>query len=195
MSNGNENLTVSEIRELIITALRSIKRNGIEDLIKFLEDSDFFDAPSSIKYHSNFKGGLAVHSWKVFTLLKYKVGMYQKLKGKYTEDNIIICGLLHDICKVNYYKRITDNEGKQWKIDDKLPLGHGEKSVIVISQFIKLEPCEMLAIRWHMLGLDPGIHFNYPSGYPYKTAVNTEPLVCLLYTADFESTIILETFS
>jgi len=96
---------------------------------------------------------------------------------------------------INYYK----NGGEEpeytkgsYKVNDQFPMGHGEKSVILLQQFIKLEDFEMLAIRWHMSSFDAGIHFNYPSGYPFRAAVEKSPLVTLLATADMEASNILE---
>ena len=45
--------------------LRSTHRKGIEDLITFLNESDFFTAPCSVKFHLACKGGLASHTVNV----------------------------------------------------------------------------------------------------------------------------------
>jgi len=78
-----------------------------------------------------------------------------------------------------------------WDVDDKFPIGHGEKSVIILQRFIKLTDEEALAIRWHMV-MDPSIHFNYPYGYPYNASVKEYPLVTLLQTSDMEASQVLE---
>ena len=75
---------------------------------------------------------------------------------------------------------------------DELPLGHGEKSVIMLTSYILITNAEACAIRWHMLAFDAGIHFNYPSGYAYKSAMESHALVTLLATADIEASNILE---
>ena len=91
------------MKEQFLELLRTVKRDGIEDLINFLEKSDFFKAPASTRFHGNFEGGLAEHSMKVYEILKHKVE--NNIKGvKIPEESIIIIGLLHDICKTNFYK-------------------------------------------------------------------------------------------
>jgi len=80
-----------------------------------------------------------------------------------------------------------------YRIEDQLPLGHGEKSLYLITRYIDLTDEEAAAIRWHMVAFDAGIHFNYPSGFPFREAVKKYPLVTLLFTADFEASNILET--
>ena len=79
-----------------------------------------------------------------------------------------------------------------YKVDDQLPLGHGEKSVSILQDFVKLTPEEKVAIRWHMQAFDAGIHFQYPSGYAFREAADKYPLVTLLFTADLEASQILE---
>lgn len=78
-----------------------------------------------------------------------------------------------------------------YKVQDQFPMGHGEKSVSILQDYIWLNPEEKLAIRWHQCAFDPGIHFNYPSGYPFREAAKI-PLVVLLFTADYEASQILE---
>ena len=79
-----------------------------------------------------------------------------------------------------------------WSIDDKLPLGHGEKSLSILQNFIKLTEVEKLAIRWHMGATEPGTHFDYPTGYAFRAAMEKHPLVTLLFTADLEASQVLE---
>ena len=79
-----------------------------------------------------------------------------------------------------------------WGVDDKLPLGHGEKSLFLIGKFLQLTDPEAAAIRWHMLAFDPGIHFNYPSGYAFRAAADKYPLVPLLFAADYLSSQLVE---
>jgi hypothetical protein len=79
-----------------------------------------------------------------------------------------------------------------YTVQDQLPLGHGEKSVSILQDFIPLTDVEKLAIRWHMANFDAGVHFNYPSGYAYRAATEVHPLVTLLFTADLEASNIVE---
>jgi hypothetical protein len=77
-------------------------------------------------------------------------------------------------------------------VEDQLPLGHGEKSLYVLREFIELTVDEALAIRWHMSTFDAGIHFDYPSGFPYREAVKRSKLVTIIQLADIEATNLVE---
>jgi len=79
-----------------------------------------------------------------------------------------------------------------YSVVDQLPLGHGEKSLSILQDFIKLTEPEKLAIRWHMGATEPGTHFDYPTGYAFRAAMERHPLVTLLFTADLEASQIME---
>lgn len=131
----------------------TIRRDGIDDLMAWLESTDFYSAPSSTRYHGAEPGGLVAHSIAVYNHLKQK-------QTDETDETIAIVSLFHDLCKCNFYKqtfRNVKNEvtGKWEKvpaydIDDKFPLWHGEKSMFTIMKFMHLTDEEALAIRWHM---------------------------------------------
>jgi HD superfamily phosphohydrolase YqeK len=190
----------NEILKIINEDLKDVE--GIENLIGYLENgTDFFTAPASTIFHGNGDGGLAEHSLNVYHLLVEEA----KISGlEYPQRTLAICGLFHDICKINYYKKSwkwdkehKDKTGEWRKIDayeveDNFPVGHGEKSVIMLQRFIKLTDEEILAIRWHMGCFSPGVHFNYPDGYAYKRAQEMSKLVTLLFMADLKATKILE---
>ena len=140
-----------------------IKREGADKLLAFLdsEGSDFFTAPASTRYHGNFEGGLLRHSLNVYECLKDILDRprVKELYGiSYSEESIAIAALLHDLCKVNFYKESTRNvkENGVWvakpcyTIDDQLPYGHGEKSVYIASGYMRLTRDEAFAIRYHM---------------------------------------------
>ena len=171
------------MKEEFIKLLRETNREGIEELIDFLNKSDFFEAPASTRFHGCYKGGLLEHSMKVYEILKTK-----------TEDSpsVKIIALLHDICKANFYKvdyRNAKNEQGVWEkvpyytIDDTIPYGHGEKSVMMISEFIKLTPEERYAIRWHMGFTEPKELYS-TIGAAYKKY----PVALLVHEADLEAT-------
>lgn len=194
-------INIEQNKKKIIDLLESVaaKRPGIDYLVNFIENkSDFFHAPCSTQFHLSCEGGLAQHSLDVYCLLFEKCSRYAD-KLDVEKDSIIITGLMHDICKANFYaiekKWIKINnkwvEKEIYVVKDRLPLGHGEKSVIVIQKYISLHDKEMLAIRWHMGAFEAGIHFNYPSGYAFKEAAKY-PLVTLLFTADYEASQIIE---
>lgn len=173
-------------KERFIGLLKEIKRDGIEKLISNLEKSDFFTAPASTQYHDSVKGGLCKHSLNV----------YEKLTAvdipNTSMESMILVALLHDVCKIGFYKvssRNVKNEKGLWEsvpyysIDDSLPLGHGEKSVIMLLQDIKLTVEEMMAIRWHMAGYEPKENYNALS-----KAFSEFPLALELHIADMRAT-------
>jgi hypothetical protein len=170
------------MKEEYINLLKGINREGMDKLIEFLENSDFFIAPASTRYHGAWEGGLLAHSMKVYEILKTK-----------TEDSdaVKIVALLHDICKTNFYKtdfRNVKNNGvweqvPYYTVEDTIPYGHGEKSVMMISEFIKLTPEEKYAIRWHMGFTEPKELYG-TLGQAYKKY----PLALLTFEADLEAT-------
>ena len=143
------------MKDKILTELCSIERfNG--KMKNYLNESDFFTAPASASHHLAVLGGLAVHSWNVYRQLR---AINDNRHLKLDEEAIIIAGLLHDVCKIDFYKpaimRVRDDAGlwhdnPGYKIVDQEPLGHGEKSVIILLRFMPLTIDEQLAIRWHM---------------------------------------------
>jgi hypothetical protein len=176
--------------EKIFNELRKAQRPGMLELMEWLEKSDFFTAPASTKYHCSYEGGLAEHSWNTYQVFCHKNKIY---KLGLPEDTLIICGLLHDVCKIAFYKKGSRNvkENGQWvakevwEVEDKEPLGHGEKSVIILMDFIKLTDFEKYAIRWHM-------GFSEGTNYSLSTALDLMPGIVTLHTADMESSYILE---
>lgn len=178
------------MKDEFINLLKSTNRDGIEDVINFLEKSDFFVAPASTRFHGNFEGGLMEHSMKVYEILKEKV-KNTCVEIDTLEESLIIMGLLHDICKANYYKvdyRNAKNELGEWEkvpyytVDDKIPYGHGEKSVMMLTEYIKLTNEEKYAIRWHMGFSEPKENYA-PLGLAYKKY----PIALLLNEADLEA--------
>lgn len=187
-----------EKKERFIELLRSTKREGIEYLISWLESTDFFKAPASTRFHGNYAGGLLEHSLNVYDELNKEVNklMEQSENIKFNPDTVIIVALLHDLCKTNIYKvdyRNTKNEYGQWikvpyyAIEDNEPYGHGEKSVMLANQFIKMSLEEMYSIRWHMGFTEGKEQYNYIS-----TAYNKYDLAVLTHIADLKATYLLE---
>lgn len=176
---------------LFINLLKGTKRPGIENLIDYLENkTDFFKAPASTKYHLAVEGGLVQHSLNVYKRLSKECG-----KADIHSPELVIVALLHDICKADYYKTDFRNvkiEGKwesvpYYTTDDKYPLGHGEKSVIIAQKFIQLTREEILAIRWHMGGFENKDNYNFLS-----RAFNESTLALQLCIADLKATYIDE---
>lgn len=171
--------------------LSSINRDGIENLIAFIDKTDFYTAPASTRFHGNYEGGLLEHSMKVYEILKYKVE-HSVVDINVSEDTLKIVALLHDICKVNYYKvdyRNAKNAEGVWEkvpyytVDDTIPYGHGEKSVMMLTEYIKLTVEEKYCIRWHMGFTEPKEMYS-TIGIAFKKY----PLALLLHEADLEAT-------
>lgn len=189
------------MREEILKLLRSVKREGMENLINYLDkECDFFTAPASTTYHENTEGGLARHSYNVYSLLAEKVEKYFP-KGDIPTQSVILAALAHDFCKINTYKMGTkwkkDEANKWyeepvWIVKDEFPVGHGSKSVFVLQRFVQLTDEEIAAIYFHLGMCDPGVHFNYPNGFAFKDAMNKYPLVVLLQLADLEASYVIE---
>lgn len=177
-----------------------IKRDGAGELLKWLEDSDFFDAPASTKFHSAVPGGLCAHSIHAFERL------VSNLKNEYGDnwtdvvsmESAAICGLLHDVCKVGYYKQDFRNvkvDGEWVKqpyytVEDSLPYGHGEKSVYIISGFMRLTREEAMTINWHMGGFDMRVKGG---SYSIADAFYKFPLAFLFHISDMQATYLDET--
>ena len=172
--------------------LARITRPGKDELIKFLVNSDFYTAPASTRFHGSYAGGLANHSLEVYNLLWLKA---EQFNFNVSEDTLAICGLLHDVCKINLYvmgkKNVKENgkwsEKDVWEHRDSFPMGHGEKSVYIINKFFDLSDEEALAIRWHMGFSEPRELWSSLSD-----AFNKSPLVTALFTSDMEASHILE---
>lgn len=182
-----------------------IQREGADAFLEWLEKTDFFKAPASTKFHLSREGGLVEHSIHVYERLrelyvneKQRNGLMPALTEQ-EEETIAICGLLHDICKVNFYTvemRNRKNDKGQWEkypfyvVDDQLPYGHGEKSVYIVSGFMRLNREEAMAIRWHMGFSDSDFKAG---GYSVGNAFDKFPLAVMTHIADLMASHLDET--
>ncbi len=188
-------------KERFLTVYRqTITREGADRLLDYLlsASSDFFTAPASARYHSSHEGGLVEHSLHVYDCLKGYLGS-DHVKGdlgfSYSEETVAIVALLHDLCKINVYKKgfrnVKDDKGVWQRVDtfeydDAMPYGHGEKSVYMIQPFMKLTREEAFAIRYHM---------GYSSTEDERNvsaAFEMFPLAFALSVADSEATYYIE---
>ena len=189
--------------------LLSCGRDGIERLLEFIRKSDFYTAPASTRFHNCHEGGLLEHSLNVYDCLcaKKASGIWQSVLAQVDDKSLIIIALLHDLCKTYMYtveyknKKIYSEHGSKsdsngrfdWEsvpgytVEDKMPLGHGEKSVILASQYIKLKPIETYAILYHMGFTLPNENYNALSA-----AIRKYPLILAVHEADLEATYLLE---
>lgn len=172
-----------------------VVRDGAADMVDYLNKSDFFSAPASAKFHMAETGGLCLHSINVYNRLRALVRAEygEKYADVYNDETIAVCGLLHDVCKVNYYAiemRNVKEEGGWvkkpfFKVDERFPYGHGEKSVFIINQYMKLSAEEAMAINWHMGGFDARV---LGGSYSLSDAYAKFKLALLLHIADLEAT-------
>lgn len=171
-------ITRKDFQELLLR----IQRAGRKSLCTFLKDNGFYTAPASAKYHLNHAGGLMQHSYLVYKLFSEKLERY---KYDMDEESVLISALLHDICKINMYELDKESGVYVYK-DNQLPIGHGEKSVIMIQKHIFLTDEEICCIRWHMGA------YKVSDWRDFNKAVEMFQSVTLLHTADLEATKILE---
>lgn len=205
----SEPLNINEYKSRFLELVGSIDREGIKELVAFLEKSDFFTAPASTRFHCSIPGGLLIHSLNVYDMFEKKCESepFKDVLSGLSEDSKKIVSLFHDLCKTYMYeidfknKKIYSDTGSKkdekgrfdWQaveyytVNDRIPYGHGEKSVMMIEEFIKLQPIERYAIRWHMGFTEPKEQWNTLS-----TAIEKYPVILALHESDLEATYLLE---
>ncbi len=171
-----------------------VTREGADKLLKWLMGTDFFTAPASTRFHLACEGGLVEHS----------VNVYRVLRERYfdegdSEESFALCGLLHDVCKAQFYgvstRNVKNESTGQWEkkpfytVEDKFPYGHGEKSVYLIERFVRLKPQVAVAVRWHMGGFDESVKGG---SFAISEAYDRYPLAVKLHLADLEATYLRE---
>jgi hypothetical protein len=224
------------MRNNIVGFLKDVHREGVVEFTRFLDESDFYTAPCSMKFHLPCEGGLVEHTINV---THCALEINERYERVCPEDSVILAAIGHDLCKVNFYKPVdegpTDAQMRyltslmakagekiplklnkayvgtlidfmlktykkgmiippyvpNYQIEDQLPLGHGEKSLFIMSQFFKLTLEESLAIRWHMgaFDLDPGGMYQK---YAFAEAQKKSKLLAILTLADMEATQLME---
>ena len=191
--------TLAEVLKIEFMAIckSEIKRDGIDNLLNWLEnDTDFFTAPASTQFHGNYKYGLLAHSLNVYNSAKELVNCFN---FNVSPETVALTSLFHDICKANFYVESTRNVKNEatgvwekvpfYKIEDQFPVGHGEKSVILLMKHIKLTDEEIYAIRWHMSGFDNAVKGG---DYGCSKAYEMYPFAALLHMADMTATYLME---
>lgn len=192
-----QNIINENKQEFLKIARENINRDGLEDLLKWLESTDFFEAPASSKFHSAEAGGLCFHSLNVYKRL---LEMAEREWGEdFNKETVTVCALFHDVCKCCFYKteyRNVKDENGNWvkkpyyAIDDPLPYGHGEKSVYIINGYMRLTREEALAINWHMGGFDKRVAGG---DYQFSKAYYKYPICVMTHLADVMATYLDET--
>ena len=191
MMEGTANSYQEEFCEIF---REHITREGADRLLTWLTTTDFFTAPASTRYHCACEFGLVMHSLNVYHVLRQKY-----FEEGDSEESFALCGLLHDVCKAQFYKVSTRNvkneETGVWEkqpyysIDDAFPYGHGEKSVFLIERFVRLKTAEAMAIRWHMGGFDEAVKGG---SFSSSVAFDRYPLAVKLHLSDLEATYLME---
>lgn len=182
-------------QEFIRIYEENITREGAAKLLEWLKKSDFFYAPASTRFHSAHLGGLCEHSVKSYYRYMQNLEMEyaEELEEKISQESIAVIALLHDICKVNYYKQDYRNvkvdgvweQKPYYSVDDTLPYGHGEKSVYIISGFMRLTREEAMAINWHMGGFDQRV---MGGSYALSDVFYSYPTALLFHISDVQAT-------
>lgn len=200
----------AEFEEL---ARKYIKREGLEKVLAWLEQSDFYSAPASTQYHLSVEGGLCQHSLNVFHSMVELCNKYWNKEesddniyngdsleqdGAFNMENIAIVALFHDICKANCYVRDFKNvkvngkweQQEYWKWDEQFVYGHGSKSVYILQQYMRLYIDEAQAIRFHMGGREDPLSQQYER--QYATIYDNSKFAVMLYLADNWSCFLIE---
>ena len=192
--NKTLNIRTTEFTELLHSQ-GVVFGNGWDDanyaeVVIWLEDHGYFTAPASTKYHGAYEGGLFDHSYAVA----------QELLTLTDRNNLTwrdrrspaIVGLFHDICKcdqyvtandenmlsVDIYGNIVVHPQYKWN-DQQLLIGHGDKSIMVLSQLMSLTEEEIFCIRYHM-----GAFTDKDEWQCYTRAVERYPNVLWTHHAD-----------
>lgn len=154
-----------------------------DDFLKWLGENGFFNAPASTKYHGNYAGGLFDHSFMVMNLL-VELSAANALKWKRPASPFLV-GMFHDLCKIDQYR--IDNStpyavGEPTRYEynpNTMYKGHGDKSIILLSQFTTLTDEETACIRYHM-----GAFTEKEEWRDYTRAVHAFPNVLWTHQAD-----------
>ncbi len=172
------------------------RSNGIRKLHDWIQTTEFFDMPASTQYHEPYSGGLCEHTLKVFDHLDKLASAY---KIEASRQSIILCALLHDLCKIDLYEPYMrncppDREHSTWHKEPSyrikegiVEVGHASKSIWLAMHFFILTPSECEAIFNHMSMYDES---PYHKSYQIGNAFAHNSLAFLLHVADEASSYI-----
>lgn len=196
-------VNTAKLQEEFETLVKTnIKRDGIGELLKYLESSDFYTSPASTQYHGSYAGGLVEHSINVYyCLTNYLQYLYgPNWEKAFSLETVTIVSLFHDLCKIGRYKpgtrNVKDPKTGQWNTvptylynTNHNPMGHGAASVFIIQRYLNLTEDEIGAIYWHMGAFDLG---TYNSVGDLGNHMQKHTLTFALHIADMEATYIVE---
>lgn len=181
-------------QEFLALCRENIHRDGLEDLLDWMQKADFFTAPASTHYHGAYAGGLCEHSLDVYRMAIKTVKAYGL---DLNPESITVAALFHDLCKVNFYRQDKKNQkiNGTWQevpcyvVDEKYSFGgHGSKSVFLVQQFMKLKTDEAAAINCHMGYANASSETVRDVGNAY----NAYPLAWIIHVADEAATFLLK---
>lgn len=180
-------MTQEETIQIFRNYFAYIKRPGAADLLQWMDANGFFEAPASKRHHGAEPGGLVQHSINVCRRLIQMNAEEERRQQSlnYDLETLAICGLLHDLCKIDAYRKAEFEGITEYRLTKNFPAGHGEKSVILILQFMHLTQEEILAIRWHMGQYD---FYARGGGYDLDNAFHQCKLAVMLHLADMMAT-------
>lgn len=135
----------------------------------------FLTAPASTQFHGAYDGGLFDHS---LATAKALLDLTENLNLHWERpESPYIVGMFHDLCKVDDYDKET---GEYIRNPYIIIPGHGEKSVIMLQQLIRLTNEEVACIRWHMGSYETDTKmWSY-----YDKAIQKYPNVLYTHMAD-----------
>lgn len=180
--------------ELFIDALLKTKREGMDDLLNYLESIGFYDAPASTRYHGAYEGALLDHSLNVLHAAE-KLGVAWLGGEKYNEiqNSVVICALLHDVGKCGQFGKplyvpnmLKTGQSKTQPYatnPDLMTLPHEIVSCIEITKFIDLTEDEQRAIAWHN-----GLY----GAFKYDIQGKETPLYMIIHFADMWASRVME---
>jgi hypothetical protein len=190
-----EGENVLDNKKYVVDRLLATKREGMGDLVKYMEEIGFFSAPCSGGNHLCCEFGLVHHTRNVM-LAAENIGYALLGKVKYPEirDSVIIAAALHDLGKCGDYgkqmyvpnilKSGKASEAKPYKRNpDLLPIDHATRSIKLATLFIDLTEDEEFAIRYH-----DGLYET--ANYGVKG--HETPLYLILHYADLWSSKVTE---
>lgn len=188
--------------EFISIVKKNITRDGIDNLLTYLEESGFYKCPASTRYHGSYEGGLLDHSLNVYYSLieELKFIFGNDWQKRYRLESVTIVSLFHDLCKIGRYKKGTKNvkneETGYWEAvdvfqydNDYFAMGHAPLSLHRINQFMVLTDDEAQAIYWHMGAFDLS---QYSDTHLMCEAFKRNTLAFALHRADMTATYICE---
>ncbi len=197
--------TAMNMKDEFTSLLKATEREGVDNVINYLDKAGFFHAPASVNRHLSHDEGLLEHSLNVYNtairLREQMITLRPELEKRLPLDSVTIASLLHDVCKTNIYRKATKyrkDANNRWETYDgyevdysRFPLGHGEKSVVMLLRLgLQLTNDEILAIRWHMSAWDlPFQSFEMKSNMSVASDV---PLVAIVQAADTLAAHLLE---